>query len=886
MKINEIFLKSYGIYKNEKIDLGESQLIVIMGKNRAGKSTFMEALRTIPMSNMVKKSPYKDPHVEITVETHKGLYEVAKTGQSETKIKVLKGESTSLNDLYNGLDGRGYSNLYMVSLDELYRLPYYFIEEGNKKKEEEGKKLATLLMGAGVKEWLYLNKVALQLDKQQKDLGGALGNSKKIKESLASYNEALLDLEEAKGQVEDYDKAVAEQEAIMEENKTIKEALDKVAKKHSLLTAIQKTQSDYTAYLRIQEQKETCLRSIGNPMEMTKEGKEHLLLYQQKIKALSEGGGESVEIPAGKEAFLEHALQEKDDLLREMAQLEAHLSHLQSEEEALMLKIENQRGEGLLGEEDITPKDITSIERLGEELAQIQSAIKEEDNHLKLLELNALTKKGQKAPSYPILLAIGGFVLGVVLSFLSVILGVSLIVLTMALLIVMEQKNKREVPEDLIKGQQAKIDAMAREEATLQQSIDSWAKKLYLPEGTSVTKIIRTLEALLAIKEQKNKLRFNRQKWQQERDLLIQKKAHYIKESEGIFNFYDDEEDDIKTFFMIFFRKAQQQLQDLFILREKNHHKEQLSNLFSVDFSLSDDVFLEKMEGIEQYTLLLQQEKTAVQGILPFFQSALFINDGRSEEKNSVTMEDLSTYYEAYNSPLATEEALTEYKKEKESLTERKNNQEEEIMRLTLLTKGLRSAKNVAKAKEKLDRVKEEAKQEFSHFMALQLAKKAAEKGYQDMVKGNEGKLMQESRRIFERLTGGDYKGFSPKATLSDNDYAFTLKNNETIDSTDHLSRSTRELFYLAVRFGQIAERPPLPILLDDPLTNMDVFHEWRVLEEVVKIAQRQQVFLLSCHNETLEKLSAITEDFRLFYVEEGKITKSNKASVLKALSH
>ena len=45
MKITDLQLEDYGIYKNESVQPSQDQLIVVMGENESGKTTLLNFIR-------------------------------------------------------------------------------------------------------------------------------------------------------------------------------------------------------------------------------------------------------------------------------------------------------------------------------------------------------------------------------------------------------------------------------------------------------------------------------------------------------------------------------------------------------------------------------------------------------------------------------------------------------------------------------------------------------------------------------------------------------------------------------------------------------------------------------------------------------------------------
>src|SRR5690606_4575269 len=74
------------------------------------------------------------------------------------------------------------------------------------------------------------------------------------------------------------------------------------------------------------------------------------------------------------------------------------------------------------------------------------------------------------------------------------------------------------------------------------------------------------------------------------------------------------------------------------------------------------------------------------------------------------------------------------------------------------------------------------------------------------------------------------------------------------------LSRGTVEQLYLCLRFAlaeQLATTSPLPLLLDDILVNSDPGRGPRMARTIGQVAERQQVFMFTCHPWVVEMLTS-----------------------------
>ena len=134
------------------------------------------------------------------------------------------------------------------------------------------------------------------------------------------------------------------------------------------------------------------------------------------------------------------------------------------------------------------------------------------------------------------------------------------------------------------------------------------------------------------------------------------------------------------------------------------------------------------------------------------------------------------------------------------------------------------------------------------------------------------GPLLEEASQIFERITGGEYTTLNSCNEFDDLDFEAILADG-TRQQTTELSRATAEQLFLAIRLARIKRHDePLPVLLDDSLTNFDPEHIDRTLDVVSELADETQVFVLTCHPSLLEDIEA-NRDATYWCLNDGQFT-------------
>lgn len=185
MRITRLYIGDFGVFKNQTLDNLNSDIIVIGGFNRAGKSTFLEILRYlgygIPNSSKLPR-PTAQYMIDSDILNEYGCrYNVRLQGYSEPKVTALNNCSeTTINKLYGNIDFYTYSQLFTITLDELQKV-----------NSKEAERLRTVLMGAGFEEIVQIPSITTELKKDAEKIGGKNGsvNTKQFK----PYNQKIID---------------------------------------------------------------------------------------------------------------------------------------------------------------------------------------------------------------------------------------------------------------------------------------------------------------------------------------------------------------------------------------------------------------------------------------------------------------------------------------------------------------------------------------------------------------------------------------------------------------------------------------------------------------------------------------------------------------------
>ena len=272
MKIKRLFIKDFGIFHNELLEDIAPGLVVIGGHNRAGKTTFMELLRYLPFGFPRKKKfiTARNRHeVEATVSINNDEeINIYLQGYSAPVIKGSK-EIASTSELYNQLDPFTYQQLFTISLDELQ---YYRFSNSEKER------LHSILLGAGLREFILVPQLEDFFYKEAERIGGKLGDPK-VKEFKPHYQmirEGVKLQEEASRQLTRFHEKKEElrqTEIFINENEEKKKLLEDEVYRLDIL------KNNYHLYTEIEE-----IRNSLNKEEAGKYLQEEIRFYPEKAR--------------------------------------------------------------------------------------------------------------------------------------------------------------------------------------------------------------------------------------------------------------------------------------------------------------------------------------------------------------------------------------------------------------------------------------------------------------------------------------------------------------------------------------------------------------------------------------------------------------------------
>lgn len=251
MKIKQIFIKDFGIFNNQRMDDIGPGLVIIGGLNRAGKTTFLQLLRHIAFGFPRKKdfiTARKKHEVEaiVTLDNREEMA-IHIQGHGEPIISSVKGDKqvASVTELYNSLDPFTYQQLFTITLDEL---------QSNLNNNVDKERLQSILLGAGLQEFVLLPQLEDYFNKEAEKIGGKNGDPKvrEFKPYYTQIEEGLNIRTQASKQVDRYNIQQEELKKVQELIKEYNNKVDKLDKEINRLDILKNNYQNYSKVIEIQ----------------------------------------------------------------------------------------------------------------------------------------------------------------------------------------------------------------------------------------------------------------------------------------------------------------------------------------------------------------------------------------------------------------------------------------------------------------------------------------------------------------------------------------------------------------------------------------------------------------------------------------------------------
>ena len=198
--------------------------------------------------------------------------------------------------------------------------------------------------------------------------------------------------------------------------------------------------------------------------------------------------------------------------------------------------------------------------------------------------------------------------------------------------------------------------------------------------------------------------------------------------------------------------------------------------------------------------------------------------------------------------------------------------------------KALDTDETLAQAQKTIDDAKRQLEPLARKFAVHRTAALFLDTLYKQFLADAKDSLLTRASEVFRELTQGDYEQISPMDDLTEAGFQVISQEGEKY-LPDALSRGTSEQLFLAVRLGRIQEinrRCRWSSMTAWP-TSTAACQAMRALKS---LAQRHQVFVLTCHPELVEMIADVQGDEPAQYwqLDRGVFSRSDWQSLARFL--
>ncbi|MBQ6717569.1 MAG: hypothetical protein IJN22_01605 [Clostridia bacterium] len=174
---------------------------------------------------------------------------------------------------------------------------------------------------------------------------------------------------------------------------------------------------------------------------------------------------------------------------------------------------------------------------------------------------------------------------------------------------------------------------------------------------------------------------------------------------------------------------------------------------------------------------------------------------------------------------------------------------EDITVNLTELKTSFRHSENPEDVQRELDAVKEKLASKKEFCDTIDIALSVLQDSFNEVRSGFGSELEQQTQSIFSSLTDGKYKS----VTVSDG-LQMSVEQTAVFGTRDldFLSLGATHQAYLSLRLAitsLISKENPLPIFLDDSLSQYDDIRTEKAMKFLKNFCQNSQGILFTCHN-------------------------------------
>jgi len=920
-----------GIFQGEKLEGLSNRIIVIGGLNRAGKTTFMQILRHLGYgfnSKDILPPPRFEYDVRSTVILENG--EKYNMLLKKNNFSVISSENgygeITCNDIYNNIDSFTYKELFTISLDEISSID-----------NKNNSKLNTVLLGAGLKDIVKIPKLIVKFNKEAEKIGGKRGNiSTKqfkpyyeiIKKGIIEYSKAKSELDEYKNkceQIYEVKKLLDENQLdiIKIENEII--VLDVLKNNYEIYIKWKNTKVEYGKYKYIDHIEESDLIRGKDLFEQYKKINEEYkqIKFEYFKEVSSDLNSKDLYLNYKQDILMYNSeLSGTKEKLRNLFDLKNKINNRVSSIMSRMRTI-NSNWNGFDIIQNINCDQI-KLSILNENIQKYNNFISQSNNlHDKIETLKSNKNMIEKQikdlkivehSSYLkwyliinlITVIIGGALFNFYNTLAAAVIATGAIGTGLYILLVFNSKKEnKEIYNGLIRNIEEIREKINIKEKTyyevsnevkrLEDIFNKYRTEIYIDKDCSIFDIREYYKSALDLNREINDVLNEKRKLSQLEDELNLEINNYKQlvdkftdnlNGEKLFDYV--EELNKKLFIAEKFDDINNQKIEIeskigeLLNKYKNFsNQKHFNDCFNIlnEFILNGEKYKKYIKIKTECDLL---EEKLDQALKTDRISNAFKKVFNLKQNNLMNIE---LFYDKYTSLNEIEEKYKSLKELRKSILDKKEQIRNQLQILKLEKEKLSSDETIEKARELINEGRYglyPLAEKYAVYKTASLILSKVQKRFLDETKNT---LLKYSGEMMNSITSGEIEHIQPVDDLNICDFKTINKHGHVYDSTDMLSRGTREQLFLSVRLSRIKEiNPPLPVIFDDSFVNFDEIHIKNVLKLIVELSKTHQIFILTCHSKLIELISNISNDIQYWKLEKGTFSLSSSKKLIEHL--
>lgn len=940
MKITELDIRDFGVFQGEKLkDLGD-KIIVIGGANRSGKTSLMQVLRNIPFGfSKSKDLPPSKFQYDVRCDLQKedgAIASVKLKGFSNPEIVYNnQAESNDHNGLYN-IDKATYRELFTISLDEL-----------NKNTDKEDSNLQSMLLGAGFKHIVKIPSIAKELREKANAIGGTRGNpSTKM---FKPYTENIRkSVEERKKSIKLLDTfALKKNNLVLLESNIISKKNELLINSNNIIK-LEFLKHNYNINEngeKILANIKTYFFNDGDIKEYNIEKAK--LLKNQYIKELEQYKNDSYEFTNDKtkDKFIKMLLVgSKVEIisfysgisgLKEMCKNLIFVKDEYYEKSGLLMSKIRRANENWVTFDDIAEINCNEVQqtiltqniekfRENKDLKKnLDKKIEEYKIQQEILEKQILPYDSAEYIKKYFYFDLFFVIIGLGLFFINKMLGCSLIIIgaigTVLYLYINHSKSKLIINRNVEIKQQIinthvnccksieELKGIEKKLKNLYNIMDEYRDILKLDGRVSEYGIKDSYKTVAYLKNEIFDYNLLNKKLSNQFNSLCEpldsinkvlNKFTYIFAKQLDKISLDNIENRCKDTllkveslykYLMLVEKADMSYSKLNMLVEEI--QEILCDNNSEDIMLDIEKYINKGNQYIKYMNQKKELKINQNQLLQGIKSKRIkeiLCDMKEELVPIGDVELLKIIHDLYDGYISGDEINCDY-----DLACTKN--KELVLQLDILKnekqtlkdeiKSLNSDETLVMHEKAIRQARTQLRTLAEKYAIYNTAALLLEKIRERFLENTKDKLLKGASDILSDITSGEYKNIMPPDNLMQGDFRTKLQDDSIKESSEELSRGTKEQLFLAVRMSRIKEiKPSLPVILDDSFVNFDIAHTRNTVKAIVELSKTHQIFVLTCHSTLIELIIALSSKSQYFKLEKGKFTKTLGGDLFKYL--